>query len=272
MAGRLLAWLGVLCLGLLLYGYAAAAQDPRVVRYTVRLPGLEAGRTLRIVQLSDSHGSLIDMPPTRLERVVAAMNALKPDMVVLTGDYIGGKLIDWPGVRLERVTDPFAALRAPLGVYAVAGNHDTVLWTRWAFARARTVKFLSDSWADAGPVIVAGLDDYTNGVQPGPRATKVLAAIPPSKPVIALGHEPDYFPWVPKRVGLFIAGHTHGGQIILPGGHALYLSDYLQAHRRGVFTEQGHTMVVSSGLGTSIVPLRMGVPPEIVEITVVGAG
>ncbi len=260
---------GLVGLGLL-YGWASAVQDPRVVRYTVALPGLAPGQGFRIVQLSDSHGSWIDMPPQRLARIVDQANALKPDMVMLTGDYIGGKLTDWPHIKLELVLLPFARLKAPLGVYAVVGNHDTVFWTRWVLART-PVHFLDNSWADAGPVIVAGLDDITNESRPERTAAFVGRRIPPGKPIIIIGHEPDYFQWLPANATLYIAGHTHGGQILLPFGVAPYLDPYLKAHRRGVFREHGQTMVVSSGLGTSLVPLRVGVPPEIVEITVVPA-
>lgn len=265
---RLLLTVAGLAALFVLFGWASAVRDPRVVRYTVALPGLTQG--FRIVQLSDSHGSWIDMPPERLERVVDRMNGLKPDMVVLTGDYIGGKLTDWPHIRLEKVLLPFARLKAPLGVYAVAGNHDSVFWTRWVFKRT-PVRFLDNDWIDVGPAIVAGLDDMTNEAHPDRTARALGLRLPAGKPVIAIGHEPDYFQWLPPNVALFIAGHTHGGQIVLPLGIAPYLNPYLKAHRRGVLHEHGQTMVVSSGLGTSLVPLRIGVAPEIVEITVVPA-
>ena len=75
-----------------LFGYAGARQQPKVVRYDVALPNWPAGQTpLRIVQLSDLHGSWLDMPPDRISGIVAQVNALRPDVVVLTGDYIGGK-------------------------------------------------------------------------------------------------------------------------------------------------------------------------------------
>ena len=259
--------LGVLVL-LGLYGWAEAVQDPRVVRYAVGLDGLD--RRLRIVQLSDSHGSWIDMPPVRLARIVDRVNALHPDMIVLTGDYIGGKIVDRPRIRLEKVLLPFDRLRAPLGVYAVAGNHDTVFWTRWVFAKTR-VRLLVNEWADAGPVVVAGMNDYSNSTGHADDLMRLGARLPPGRPAVLLMHEPDFFQLLPRNIGLMIAGHTHGGQIVLPLWGPLYMGDYHRLHRRGLFTDNGNprqAMVVSSGLGTSVVPIRIGVPPEIVVIDV----
>lgn len=253
---------------LVLYGLAAAVQDPQVVRYRIVVPGLV--RPLRIVQLSDTHASPIDMPAMRLDRVMAQINALKPDMIVLTGDYIGGKLIDVP-MSMSMAIDPFHRLRAPLGIYAVRGNHDGHHWTRWGFARGEAV-MLSNHWVDAGPVIVAGAPSLAEPGDPAGAMIATVQAAPAGKPLILIAHEPDYFQYTPPRATLIIAGHTHGGQIRLPFLDGLGNSPYLAAHRRGVFREHGQTLVVSSGLGTSLVPLRIGVPPEIVEITLVPAG
>ncbi|MEY2884083.1 MAG: hypothetical protein RL490_1807 [Pseudomonadota bacterium] len=253
---------------LLLYGLAEAVQDPQLVRYRVAVPGLD--RPLRIVQLSDTHASPIDMPTVRLDRVMARVNALHPDLIVLTGDYIGGKLFDVP-MDLSTAIDPFHRLRAPLGVYAVRGNHDGKYWTRWGFARGEAV-MLSNHWADVGPVILAGAPSLAEGRNPAGAMIDAVQAAPRGKPLILIAHEPDFFIYVPPRVAVMIAGHTHGGQIRLPFLDGLAASPYLSAHRRGVFREHGQTLVVSSGLGTSLLPLRIGVPPEIVEITLVPAG
>ena len=268
---RLVLGVALLTAALGLFGWAEAAQDPQVVRYTVALAKLPPGtKPIRIVQLSDTHGSWIDMPPTRLQRIVDQANALHPDLVVLTGDYIGGKIVDWPHIRLEAVLLPFDRLQAPLGIYAVAGNHDTVYWTRHVLARTH-VHFLVSDWVDAGPVTIAGANDLTNISIPGDESRTAVTGARSDKPLILIAHEPNYFAALPAEAGLMIAGHTHGGQIMLPWIGPLYLDDYLAAHRRGVFHEHGQTLVVSSGLGTSVVPIRIGVPPEIVEITLLPA-
>lgn len=264
--------LALILLGLVaaIFGYASARQQPQIVRYQVVLPNWPAGQPpLRIVQLSDVHGNWQDMPPSRIDAIVAQVNALKPDLIVLTGDYVGGKLFDWPHIRLEHFTDSFAGLKSRYGSYAVLGNHDTKFWTRWAFARTHT-HLLVNQWVDIGPVTLAGVDDVTNQANPATGAAVAVTGAPTDKPLILLGHEPDYFQYMPASVDLLIAGHTHGGQIKLPWIGARSLGPFLDAHLRGSFFEAGQRLIVSSGLGTSIVPMRIGVRPEIVEISISG--
>ncbi len=266
----LFALMALVALGM--FGVATAVQDTRVVRYTVVLDRLPLGsRPIRIVQLSDTHGSWIDMPPVRLDRIVAQANALNPDLIVLTGDYIGGKAVDWPHIKLEKVLLPFARLKAPLGVYAVPGNHDTVYWTRWVF-RKTPVHFLAGSWIDVGPMTIAGANDFTNMGAIAPETRATVAGASAAKPLILLAHEPNFFTWMPRSVDLLICGHTHGGQIVFPLLGGLRIDPFIDSHRRGLFREHGQAMVVSSGIGTSIVPVRIGVPPEIVEIMLVPPG
>jgi hypothetical protein len=88
-------------------------------------------------------------------------------------------------------------------------------------------------------------------------------------PVLAFTHNPDVFPHVPARVALTIAGHTHGGQVVLPLlGRPLVPSAYGQRYAIGHVEEDGRHLFVSSGLGTSIFPVRFGVPPEISIVVV----
>ena len=125
---------------------------------------------------------------------------------------------------------------------------------------------LTNRWIDFGPLVVAGLDD----VKGFPNPYGAVAGVPEGKPLVLLGHEPDLALWSPPRVDLFVAGHTHGGQIKLPlFGVPTTGSRFIDAHLRGIFNVAGRPLIVSSGLGTSIVPLRYGVPPEVVEITLI---
>lgn len=223
---------------------------------------------LRIVQLSDTHAGPPDMPLARLQAIIVQANALRPDLVVLTGDYQGAKLLA-PVVdsNLDDVVRPFAALRSRLGTYAVRGNHDNARWSPLVLPRYR-MTYLQNRWADAGPVIIAGIDDLTMG---NPDVGAALKGIPTGKPVIMLMHEPDSFPDVPPSVALTVAGHTHGGQIVLPLVGALVVpSPYDRHHLRGLFVAGGRRLIVSSGVGTTALPLRLGVPPEIVLITLHG--
>ncbi len=253
---------------LTLYGLAEAVQDVRLVRYRVAIAGLAA--PLRVVQLSDSHANWVNMPPVRLRRIVAAINARHPDLVVLTGDYTSGLALTWPDMWLSAAVAPFDLIRAPLGVVAVPGNHDDPHWLRLLLAQGR-VKLLAGSSVDVGPLVLAGAESMATPPDPLGNLARGIARVPPGKPVIALAHEPYAFRTLPARVPLLIVGHTHGGQIRLPVIGTRRTDAYFDSHLRGVYREHGQVMIVSSGVGTSILPLRIGVPPEIVEIELVPA-
>ncbi|TRW17935.1 metallophosphoesterase [Glacieibacterium frigidum] len=266
--GILALLLAGLALAVVVIGYAQAVSEPRVVRYRVALADWPADAPpLRIVQMSDIHVAWPDMPATRLERIVAQVNALRPDIVVLTGDYQGGKIWDVHADRYDAAVAPLARLRARYGVYAVRGNHDGPRWTPFVFART-PITLLQNRWVAVGPITLAGMDDVTGPGEPYRRTRATVADAPAGRPIVLLAHEPDFFKWVPPSVDLVIAGHTHGGQIEVPllRTHP-YLDPYLETHRRGLFVERGQQLIVSSGIGTSVLPLRIGVPPEIVEIT-----
>jgi len=249
-------------------GYRNATTKPVVVRYSIAVAGWPASQPpIRIVQLTDTHLSKPDMPVARLEAIVAQVAALHPDMVVLTGDYVGGKIDSLPGYdNLDVGIRPFAALHPRLGVFVVRGNHDDPFWMQVVVPRYG-LTYLVNRWADAGPLVVAGLDDFSTGWS---RVKAALADIPPGKPVLLLMHNPDAWTPVPPWVTLSLAGHTHGGQILLPlFGAAAIRSVHGDHYRRGLFVEGGRRMIVSSGLGTTAIPIRFGVPPEIVEVTLV---
>jgi uncharacterized protein len=255
-------------LAVVIFGVWGAVQDPRVVRYRLAMPGLAA--PLRIVQLSDSHASRIDMPPERLARVVAQMNALKPDMILLTGDYVSGDPDRWSAAETRAALAPFGRLRAPLGVFAVLGNHDDRDKTEAGFAGG-PVRLLVGERVDAGPVQIVGVDDIARGSPAVEDMRRAIRLAPPGKPVLVVVHRPTFVEWLPARPVLMIAGHTHGGQFKLPILGAWAIDDFYAAHQRGVFGEGPHRLLVSSGLGTTNLPMRIGVPPEIVELTLVPA-
>ncbi|MGI4880347.1 MAG: metallophosphoesterase [Janthinobacterium lividum] len=247
-------------------GWREATATPVIAAYDIAIPDWPAGQgPLRIVQLSDTHAGPPDMPLSRLARIVDQVNALAPDLVVLTGDYQGAKFFDGDDGNLDDVVRPFERLRSRYGTFGVRGNHDNALWSPRVIPRYR-ITYLQNRWVDAGPVVVAGLDDLTAGI---PEVGATLAGAPPGKPVILLMHEPDLFPVVPPRVTLTFAGHTHGGQIMLPIVGPLVMNSQLK-YRRGLVLEGGRRMIVSSGVGTTGIPMRLGVPPEIVVVTLHG--
>lgn len=249
-------------------GWCEATRIPVVVAYDIAVPDWPMGQPpLRIVQLSDTHAGLPDMPLSRLRAIIAQANALAPDLIVLTGDYQGEKLFVHETGNLDDVVRPFRALRSRLGTFAVRGNHDNGVWSPVVIPRHR-ITYLQNEWADAGPVIIAGVDDFSTGA---PHVRTALAEVPPGKPVIMLMHEPDSFPEVPSSVALTLAGHTHGGQIVAPGIGAPWIGTaFDRVHRRGLFVERGRRLIVSSGIGTTTIPIRLGVPPEIVLVTLHG--
>jgi len=169
-------------------------------------------------------------------------------------------------------------LAAPLGVYAIFGNHDwwydiegvrkalahvriPVMQNRAVLLGEKGARFwlagLDDQLAHwVGPSRFIGEDDL-----PG-----TLAQITTDDPVIMLAHEPDIFVNMPERVSLTLAGHTHGGQIKLPLMPAYWAPTEYTQYIYGHVVERGRHMIVSGGLGCSKVPLRLGVPPEILRL------
>jgi len=263
-------------------GYATAIEPELLVTTTYRVtpPGWQAGR-LTVVAIADLHAGGPNMTTEHIARVVDRTNALAPDVVVLLGDYFATH----PFVT-ERVPDAvwageLARLDAPLGVWAILGNHDWwfgLAGVRRAFAEV-DIPVLENRSVLLGEgsrrFWLAGLGDQL--AHPlGHRRFRgeddlagTLDQITTAHPVILLVHEPDIFTTVPDRVSLTLAGHTHGGQIRIPLiWPALVPSAYGARFAYGHVVESGRHMIVSGGLGTSFAPVRLGVPPEIVHIQV----
>lgn len=271
-----------------LSGYAFAVE-PRfrlvVTPYRLTPPSWpKEGRSLRIAAIADVHACEPWMPLSRIERIVDTANALNPDMVVLLGDYIGGpypsgevSARDWGGA--------LGRLRAPLGIHAVLGNHDW--WTDVHKVRAalhdNDIPVMENDALlvsrDDGPAFwLAGLGDQLaeplgrrrfRGVDDLPGTLAKVAD--DGNPVVLMAHEPDIFPEVPARVALTLSGHTHGGQVAVPYyGRPVVPSAYGARLAYGHIDEDDRHLIVSGGLGTSMLPVRFGVPPEVVLIEVGG--
>lgn len=235
-----------------------------VERTTVALPGLPAGNILRLALISDIHVAGPDMPPERVERIVTQVNALSPDIVLIAGDLVSEKRLATKIYTPEQIVSPLGALKAPLGVIAVPGNHD-----HWfdlpglsAELRKHRIALLANEARQVGPFVIGGLDDAYTG-RADVRTT--LAAMEGLKGArIVLSHSPDPFPDLPSSVSLTLAGHTHCGQIAYPwGGAPAHLSDHGDRYGCGRIDEQGKVLVVGAGLGTSLVPLRLFTRPTV---------
>ncbi|RVU19507.1 metallophosphoesterase [Methylobacterium oryzihabitans] len=261
-----------------------------VTSYAPALPNWPAPLRLRIAVLADVHVGEPYMPVGRVEEIVAVTNALRPDLVLLLGDYPSGSPFVTRNVPLAAFARAVAGLRAPLGVHAVLGNHD---W--WedeeALRRLRGPTASRRALEAAGiPVMendalrltkdghafwLAGLADQIpffpvrvwKGLHDVPGT---LATITDDAPVILMAHEPDIFPKIPARVALTLSGHTHGGQVRLFGYSPVSNSRYGQRYLYGHVVEAGRHLIVSGGLGLSRVPVRLGVPPEIVLVELGG--
>lgn len=227
---------------------------------------------LTIAAISDIHAGSPYIGRARIEDLVRRVNAAKPDAIVLLGDYVIQTVIGGRFMPPEDLGPLLKELKAPLGVYAVLGNHDW--WLDGPRVRAalsangvtvlenETVRLTRGKAAFR----LLGLADHIErSPNPDPAAA---AAAKAGEPLIALIHEPDYFPEMPERVALTLAGHTHGGQVRLPLiGSPVVPSRYGQRYARGLIVEGGKQLFVTTGVGTSIIPLRFGVPPEYALLT-----
>lgn len=263
-----------------------------VTPYDIATPKLAPGETLTIAVVSDLHADTRFMPMARIREVVAQANALKPDLIYIAGDLRAQDNMFMTPLPLEDVVAALAKLQAPLGVYAVLGNHD---W--WDDAPTQTsqkgppvtaqllrdagIKLLingAEALDHPSPIWLAGLDsqqafERPKGTHDG--ADDLEAAIdgvPEDALCILLAHEPDIFATLPDRVPpgfieLVLSGHTHGGQVRLFGRRPVIPSAYGERFAYGYSREAGRDLIVSGGLGCSTLPLRLGVLPEIVHVT-----
>lgn len=276
-------------------GYALAEPfGTSVTTYRLSPPRWPHGLSLNLAVLTDLHACRPWMDVARIEGIVARVNMMKPDCVLLLGDYVAGKSLsryaspvahrDWAGA--------LGALKAPLGVHAVLGNHD---WWDDAKAMARRCGPTRAGLAlqNAGITLhentcvqlakegksfwIAGLGDQW-ALWPKPGSGKkvgydgvddlpgTLALVTDDAPIVLMAHEPDIFPQVPNRVSLTVCGHTHGGQVRFFGYAPVVPSKYGARYVYGHVVERGRSLVVSAGLGCSGLPVRFGSPPEIVMI------
>ena len=255
---------------LLLFSYGTAVREPIVRSIRVAAPGWPSGAPpLRLVLIADVHVAGPDMPPARLGRIVDRINRLSPDIVLIAGDLVSDKRTATRYYSHDEAIAPLAALRPRIAALAVLGNHDH--WrdasaARRALARAG-IRLLANQAVQVGPVAVGGLDDDFTGRADLPATVAALRRL--SGPRLILSHSPDPFPDLGPDIFLMLAGHTHCGQIAPPLiGPVSTMSRYGRRYACGLVAEGGRTLIVSAGLGTSVLPLRLGAVPDmwLVEI------
>ena len=266
---RILVALVLLGLALLGWSYGTAVSDPALRRAEVRLPGWPAGEApVRAVLISDVHVAGPDMPPSRLARIVGQINALDPDLVLIAGDLVSDKRLATRHYSFREAAAPLRDLRARDGVFVVLGNHDH--WRDAAAARAALaeagISELRNQAVRAGPIALGGIDDfYTRNADVAGTVHQMRAL---GAPMVLVSHSPDPFARLPGDVGLMLAGHTHCGQIAPPLiGPLMTASNHGRRYACGIIRERGRLLIVTAGLGTSMLPLRLGARPDLWLIT-----
>lgn len=240
----------------------------QVRAHEVILPNLPAAFDgYRIGHISDLHmGGW--MTRAHMETVAATLDTLKPEALMITGDFID----HMPRGIEDDLKQTLGTLTAPDGVYGVLGNHD--YWTDAPLVRRAAesagVKMLDNAHVrltrNGESLIVAGVDDIWEHQQDLEAA---LDGVPQDAACVLLAHEPDYADTVALdgRVGLILSGHTHGGQVRVPLRGALILPRLGVKYDWGMFTIGGTQLHVSAGLGMVKPAVRFNCPPEITMLT-----
>ena len=285
---------GVVVLAALLciaYGYFIEPNRLVVTTKEIRIKDWDqAFDGLRIAMISDVHGGSNGASAEQLRRVVETTNAQNPDVIVLLGDFVSQTGTRRPmrerplRMQVREVADNLAGLKARHGVFAVLGNHDwfygddeiATELTRVGYRVLRNE--IAVLQQNGRPLRLLGLKDHLqldSWVRFDGMVRSVVSANPKEGQLIVLEHSPDIFDvinyWKHLRpdMKLMLAGHTHGGQVWLPViGAPIVPSPAGQKYARGHVVEEDVHMFVTSGVGTSVLPFRFMVPPEVAIITV----
>jgi predicted MPP superfamily phosphohydrolase len=289
---RWLGGFGAVGLAAATYGFLIEPLLTRVTHYKLRPARWPDGFVLTIAAIADVHACRPWMSAERIRSIVKLTNGLGTDLIVLLGDYVAGHRFVTGSVDSDEWSKEFSALRAPLGVHAILGNHDW--WQDRAVQRAghgtpfaRPALELAGISVHENDVVrltkaghafwLAGLGDQLaffpmRHQRPGQRIgvddlAGTLAKVTDDAPLILLAHEPDIVARMPEpeRVALTLSGHTHGGQVRLFGWSPVVPSRFGNRFAYGHVRDRCD-LIVSGGLGCSIMPVRVGVPPEVVLV------
>ncbi|MGI5865045.1 MAG: metallophosphoesterase, partial [Myxococcales bacterium] len=249
------------------YGWWRAFAPPQVTETTVELPGLPRALSgLAIAHLTDIHaGAWVDRD--FVADLVERTNALRPDLVAITGDLVDGSV-----ERLAEVVAPLGSLRSRFGTFFALGNHEyysgAEQWT--AHLRSMGMRVLINETASIEGLDIVGVGDWSmrwRGRELGYDLDAALAGRVPGSPAILLAHQPRGFEQAIERgIGLQLSGHTHGGQI-WPWTLAVKLAYH--PYCAGLYRSGDRALYVSRGCGFWGPPVRVGAPPEIARIVLV---
>ncbi len=257
------------------YGLAPKPFPLRHKVYDLASPKWPATHApLNIAVATDLHVGCKSVTLEKVEEIVARLNQLSADVIILPGDFLVSDSIQGRYIKPEPIVERLADLKAKYGVYAVLGNHD---WYEdgqglWHGLECRNIRVLEN---DAVKVVrpdfpgqdfwIAGLADDTTRI---PDLKAAYAKVTSADPVVMVCHDPGTFQDIDERPVVTICGHTHGGQVMFPGRKWLQKlpSRAPWEHAYGHIQEGGRDLIVSSGIGTSSLPLRFNCPAEIVCI------
>ncbi|MGC8875304.1 MAG: metallophosphoesterase, partial [Chloroflexia bacterium] len=263
-----LAFQGIVSIGVV-YAFYIAPFDLRVTHVEVALPGL--ARPVRVAQVSDLH---LERTTRREAALLAALERERADLIVLTGDYLNLAFQDDPRA-VQEARALLGQLRAPLGVYAVAGNVDTPEDLRALFS-GLPIELLEDRVREVPPLYLVGVSDRGRA-RDGEVLRRLMSAVPEGVPAVLLYHNPDLIEVAAEEgVVLYLAGHTHGGQVRLPiYGAFVTLSAYGKRFEAGLYRVGPTALYVSRGIGMEgfwFTPrVRLFCPPELVVLDLVPA-
>ncbi len=252
----------IVILALAGYSYFIEPNQLEVNKYAVQDEQLKG---IKIVFASDFH--IKPNQAKRLNKVVEMINEQNPDIVLSVGDFVNGHEENMT-MPIVDIVKQLKNIKSKYGFYTVLGNHD---W--WIDGKGITdtltsngIKVLANSNTKVNingkDIYIAGIEDKTT------RTPEIYSALENTKnPVILLTHSPDVFPKVPSEVNLTLSGHVHGGQVRLPLLGALIVpSDYGNKYSLGLVEEKDKKMIVTKGIGNSILNVRFNCVPEIVVI------
>lgn len=244
------------------YGLFIEPNKLEVNHYTIEDVQLKG---LKIVFASDFH--IKPHQQKRLEKIVKLINAENPDLVLSVGDFVSGHN-EKMTMPIEDISKELGKVKSKYGFYTTLGNHDGWYNSERITKVLQTngVKVLANEnvtlQLNSQKIYIAGIEDLMTGK---PDIYKALDGT--KSPTILLTHSPDMFVKVPEDINLTLAGHTHGGQVRIPFiGPIFTASRYGDKYTKGLVEEKGRKLITTTGIGTSILPVRFNCIPEIVVI------
>lgn len=277
----------LLCAAVLFYSYFVEPNRLVITRHVLKIDKWDKNFDgLKIALISDVHGGSNGASAENLRRVVETTNNSEPDLIFLLGDFVSQTHGDENVLKmpLEEISANLGGLKAKYGVFGVLGNHD--VWhdsnNVYQALSSAGITMLENEIAfiekNGKKLKIIGLKDHlkiTGWEELQAETTNLIKSSEPTDSVIILEHSPDVLAvfetdaFLRDEIDLVLAGHTHGGQAWFPViGRPIVPSGYGQRYAYGHIKEEGMDMFVTSGIGTSILPFRFLVPPEISVIEI----